>query len=426
MFAIGDGLYLQVRPTAKTKVFIFRGVVEGKQLKKKIADWPETSLKQAKRLVTLKRIEFEEQAKLKVELEKQGKSVHVQTFGELVDLERKNPAHNKLGKGTRDNHESIRNFLEKKWGDKPVEQITLKEVKGLIANYARHKDGKYKSDLTAARKNLASRIRTIYRYADLRGVYTNEALKSFKVTDLSGYEVNKRDRTLTDAEIIWLHQQTDWWANGIRFLLYTGLRISESLKGYRANRKFIDGQYNFYPDENGDFWYVPETKTTSKNKQKKKSHWVFLSDSAKAQLPLAKYGDKAYRQKLYDALERDGLPRFKPHDCRRTFSTRAAKSICRDKQGNIVDPLIALLDRENHIIDRGADMAAIEIALNHSFKDLRDVYQHHSFSMERIECCLILEKRILEVLSQYKGVAFIEQARSSSQKMLKSLQDVSK
>ena len=128
----------------------------------------------------------------------------------------------------------------------------------------------------------------------------------------SGYKQVDRERVLSDEEIrslwSWKNNDKGWQkttenAKLIKFLLPTGLRISEAQGGY------VDGN-KFRVDD-------------SKNG---KSHWVYLTKLALEQLPLPNCTPTNIQAWLRRKLESEGCKeksdRYTAHDCRRTFATR--------------------------------------------------------------------------------------------------------
>lgn len=167
---------------------------------------------------------------------------------------------------------------------------------------------------------------------------------------MTGYTPTSRSRTLSYDEIceLWTWEHSN--SALLRFLLLTGVRISEAQKGHR----------------DGDRWIIPAQY--SKNGR---SHWVFLTESAKRELetpfevsPTAVQSWLKRRQSTSD--------RWTPHDLRRTASTLM--------NANQVQPFI------------------VERAIGHSLQGLMAVYNHAEYEKERIEAAVILERTVLDIL----------------------------
>jgi len=148
-------------------------------------------------------------------------------------------------------------------------------------------------------------------------------------------------------------------ARVLRFLMLTGLRISEAQKGH----------------QDGDRWIVPAA--ISKNK---KPHWVHLTAQAKAQLPLPATTPTNVQGWTRRWCERKEItPAFTPHDCRRTAATRMQD----DRLGaDKVQPFI------------------VERVLNHTLEGVMAVYNHAEYEGDRIDAAEKLEQAIIAVIAE--------------------------
>ena len=173
-------------------------------------------------------------------------------------------------------------------------------------------------------------------YATQKGLLEYNPLARVKKGKVGGTEKG-RERVLTDDEIRIL------WRSGLpfyKFLLLTGLRITEALEGHR----------------DGDLWIVPQE--VSKNG---KPHWCHLPALALEQIeePFPWQRQNEYQEWLrnFCATEIEGEP-FTPHDLRRTFRTR-----------------LSSLGIMPHIGEK---------MLNHALKGVLAVYDRHDYAEERI------------------------------------------
>ena len=149
-----------------------------------------------------------------------------------------------------------------------------------------------------------------------------------------GGEETSRDRTLTDDEIRWLFDHAD---NILKFLLLTGLRISEAQHGQHE----------------GEYFRIERTKNGD-------PHWVYLPPLAATQIcEEFTVSPTAVQSKLRRQLDKADIERFTPHDLRRTFATRLAGMGC-----------------PPHVVEK---------MLNHRMQGVMAVYNRHEYEAERIE-----------------------------------------
>jgi integrase len=139
----------------------------------------------------------------------------------------------------------------------------------------------------------------------------------------------------------------------LRFLLLTGLRISEAQKGKR----------------DGDRWIVP-----AEHSKNGKEHWVHLTDLALKQLetPFERSATavQAWLRRRLDSL--NVQPRWIPHDLRRTTITRL--------NGVGVDPIV------------------VERYVNHTLPKLMATYNKFEYEDERIAAAKSLTVHIEELI----------------------------
>ncbi len=334
---VGDNLYLRVRKSSKT--YLYRKMVNGKTQFITIGKHPVLKLKEAKRLVA----------------DLQGHTITNTTVNQLID---------------------------KYWNEviEPVSKVP-KQVKGYL-DYIDGKIGRRKV-IDVSKNSLVSMIQ---RYSAKRGARSADRLRSYLkgvfeygvelgVLDISpllgvskrvaGYRPVDRDRVLTDEEIKdlwnWKNDPKGWQnteenVKVIKFLLLTGLRISEAQKGY------VDG----------DKFRIDDTKGKH-SKDKKRPHWVYLTPTAKALLPLPKCTSTNIQAWLKRKLiKKEVEPRYTPHDCRRTFATLA-----NDLK---IQPYI------------------VEKCLNHKMVGVMAIYNHAEYEEERIECAITIESHIKQII----------------------------
>lgn len=322
----GAGLYLRVHKGG-SKVWIIRRKRHGKTQIITLDPYPTMSLKSAR----LKAAEYQ----LK-------KDISNATVGELsnkymdeiVRVEFKRP------------HHAEGYFLQTiipRLGNRKVRDLSRADLVELVQDYT--KRGNRAADA------LRSQLKKMLAYGVELGY-----LESNPMNDVSrrvaGYRPVPRDRVLSDPEIKALWTESSDNARLCRFLLLTALRIGEAQKGY----------------QDGNRWIVPAEY--SKNGR---AHWVHLTETAKAQLPLPDCTPTNIQAWLRRWCDKHNIsPRFTPHDLRRTASTR--------------------------LNDNGIAPFIVERVLNHTLEGVMAVYNRAEYERERIEAAEKLERTLLEVI----------------------------
>ena len=170
---------------------------------------------------------------------------------------------------------------------------------------------------------------------------------------ITGYKPQARDRVLNDDEIRQLWSWTHPNAAMLRFLLLTGLRISEAQKG----------------QQDGDKWIVPAQYSKTGVE-----HWVFLTNLALEQLetPFDR-STTAVQAWVKRKLKKLGVsPRWTPHDLRRTAVTR--------------------------MNDAGVDPFIAERTIGHTLPTkMMSVYNQASYESERIDAMNRLAEHVEKI-----------------------------
>lgn len=316
---IGDqrGLYLRCYPISRQnpkgrKTWLFRSRVGGSWKTRNLGEWPAVSLAQARVKASVLA------GKILPE------SV---TFGALLDewYERRIAPHYKVvrnarvyvARGKRDA------------GNDKLSQLTTARLTCILTDYAK------KAPVSSNRCLGAWKL--ALDYAVERGYIERNPLERTTTRSVGGPE-QARNRHLTDAEIRIVWADTHEHAPLLKFLLLTGLRISEA---QGARREHIEG----------DRLHIPENKSS-------RPHWVFLP-------PLAKrltgdHNGYLFAQRSPTAIQarlKRAEAGWTPHDLRRTFATRLA--------GLGVAP---------HVVEK---------MLNHTMGGVMDIYNRHDYATER-------------------------------------------
>jgi integrase len=190
----------------------------------------------------------------------------------------------------------------------------------------------YAGKTPVAANRCASNLKLALSYAVECGYIDRNPLQAV-TTRVVGGEETTRSRVLSDDEI-----RTTWESGEkiLRFLLLTGLRISEAQKGYQDGTKWRIGR-----TKNGD------------------PHWVHLPSLALEQIGPFTTSPTAVQAKLRRWCVRQKVTPFTPHDLRRTFATKMA-----DLK---IAPYI------------------IEKCLNHRMQGVMGIYNRAEYEQERIE-----------------------------------------
>ena len=346
MLSDGNGLYLRIRPSvAKNKgrgkkIWVIRRKNPAGSKRKhsliNLGAYPDISLAEAR----LKAAEIAVKGPEVVLKEPES----VATVGEMVkkylkevvELKHKRP-------------DLVQGYMDRvvipKLGNRKIKEITCAELVDIIQEYS----------LRGARTGdqLRSNLKNLFGYAVEMGRIDKSPMDNV-TSRVTGYVAVSRDRVLTDDEIRMLWDTDNKNARMLRFLLLTGLRISEARKGFR----------------DGDRWIVPEI--ISKNGS---AHWVYLTDEAEKQLPLPSCTTTNIQSWLRRWLDKKNVaPRFTPHDLRRTASTRMA--------------------------DNGIEPFIVERVLNHTLGGMMKVYNLAEYGAERIHAAEVLQDHINEVVSK--------------------------
>jgi len=332
---VGECLILQVRKSSKT--WLVRRRVDGKTSITTLGKHPDVSLKKARKEAA----KITESSTVSVVTVEQ---LVIKYMSEVVERKHKRP---ELAQGYMDR------AVLPPIGTQKVSDITRAQLVELIQDYS--KRGARTAD------QLRSNLKKLFSYAVELGYRESNPMLEVS-SRVTGYIPNSRERVLSDDEIkdiwAWKNNEQGWQrteenARMLKFLLLTGLRISEARLGY----------------QDGDKWIVD--KELSKNG---KAHWVYLTETAKQQLPLPDCTATNIQAWLRRKLGLDSDSRYTPHDLRRTCATRMA--------------------------DNGIEPFIVERVLNHKLEGVMAVYNRAEYEQERIKAALIMEEVIKGVVDE--------------------------
>lgn len=338
VIGLGNGLSMRLRKSSKT--YIVRKMINKKPQVITLGKSTELSLKQAR----IEAMQYSIDDKISTE-----------TVSGLVDrylLDVVFPS-SKVPKQV----EGYLRHIELEFGRTKLIDISRFKLVQFIKRYSETR-GARSSD------RLRSYLKQLFAYGVELG-HTSENPMSGVTKRVTGYIPIERKRVLTPEEIrmVWSWknspqgwQKTEDNARIIKFLLLTGLRISEAQKGY------VDG----------DKFRIDDTKGKHPAHEQR-PHWVHLSQQSRALLPLPKSTATNIQAWLRRKLESEGIEdKFTPHDCRRTFATLA--------NANGIEPFF------------------VERTLNHKMQGMMAVYNHAEYEEQRIRCAKVVEETILKII----------------------------
>lgn len=312
----GDRLYLRVRKSTST--WIYKDQSRGKRRIKTLGKLDEMNFQDAKeKALSLLRDTTPEHATI---------SHAVSTY--YQDLASKNRSHTQAKR--------YLNQIEEEMGHRRIKDIKRSELVQFLRNYS--KRGARTGDV------MRGQLNKVFAYAVELGLLENNVMTGV-TNNVTGYKAKNRERVLNDDEVRFIMNLDHHNAKILRFILLTGLRITETRTGYIQ----------------GDFWTINETKNG-------KHHWVYLTDLAEAQLPLPKSTNTNIQAWLKRTLIKAGYKdedRFTTHDLRRTHATR--------------------------LNEHGIAPHIVEKCLNHSLEGVLAVYNHAEYKEQRIEAAIAME-----------------------------------
>lgn len=318
MVGCGNGLLIRVRTTGR-KTFIIRRKQAGKTRIITLApDWPTLSLKDA--------IKRTANAKMPSDTTVNGL---IQQYHEAVIS----------------NHARPKQFavyerrISQAIGNIRVSEVGSKRLAEFVAQYRATPRGA---------DSLRSHLKAMFSLAVELG-WRDDNPAAVMGARVTGYTYEPRERVLTHDEIRELWAWDNRNAALLRFLLLTGLRISEGQNG-RAD---------------GDFFRMAKTKNG-------KPHWVYLTPSAKTQLSKPFDTTPTNVQAWVRRKQKFTEGAWTPHDLRRTFATLA--------------------------MDAGVLPHVLEKCLNHSLEGMLRVYAHAEMADERIDAATEIERKVLEIV----------------------------
>jgi integrase len=310
---VGDNLYLNLHPSG-SKTFIYRTKEGGDYRIITLGKFPQISLAVARAKASA----------LTIKIDIPG----AMTFGQLLDRWYEQDVEPRYSHNGANGARVYVKYGKRKAGNIQLMQLSQQRLVALLDAYA--------ATSPVAANRCLTNWKLALDYGCQKGLLEHNPLARVTKSKIGGPE-KARARVLTDDEI---RKVMTISLPFYRFLLLTGLRISEALDGH----------------QDGNRWIVPAD--ISKNK---KAHWCHLPDLALEQIdePFPWQRMNEYQEWLREfcATEIEGEP-FKPHDLRRTFRTR-----------------LSALGVLPHVAEK---------MINHSLKGVLAVYDRHDYADDRI------------------------------------------
>jgi integrase len=382
----GHGFILMVQPSGR-KTFYIRYTFQGKQKKHKLGVY----LPKKKDEITLTpgyvsceeaRIEFNrckgllkegtdpavkaKSAKLVAVTEEPQKTDT--TFGKMMEKFLEWSEKNHCDQWHRDTKYTLKKHVPKEWENRPIGDIRKLDCIELMEKI--EKCGK------GAARNAQKAIRGVFTYAEERWYIDNSPIVKLTRAVPSLKSVSRK-RYLSEAEIKTVWEilsdglESSPTKRAILLVLVTGQRSSECA-----------GLTSFEID--GDWWTLPPER----NKMER-YHTIYLTKTAKKLIGVAE-GAKFPGIDGINSLKRVslshyisdrnyfGLPRWTPHDLRRTARTHMGR--------------IGVLDEH------------AEAVVNHGKEGMTAIYNLYGYDKEKKEALLKWEAELLKIISGKKGV----------------------
>lgn len=377
----GNGFMLRVS-TSGTKMFRFRYMVKGERKFIPIGEYPATTLEEAGDKFTELRKAYKRGEDPAVALREKKAA----TFDDLSKEYMKKRSRVEKSERLADEEQRILDArILPVFGHRPAGEIKRREVL-LYLEGLRDDDG-----LTRSVNILHGLIRMIFAFGlerEYPGVEFNPARDIRRI----GKE-NKKRRNLSPDEIatFWYYFDTtkinESTVRCLKFILVTGQRPGQCLF---IERKEIDG----------DWWIIPsgKLKTEYKRTDDFREHRVYLTETAKALLgdsdpPFPVPGsvsdlDQAVNRLFHEKRKnRLNIPKFTPHDLRRTSSTQMAS--------------------------RGVMQQDINKVLGHVLPGVEGIYNQYEYDKEKKAALEKLEQLIFDAI--FVGPIYPSQPQEQAQ-----------
>lgn len=275
-----------------------------------------------------------------------------------------------------ENRRSLTVDLLPDWGDKKVSELKPRDAINIIESVSKRAPGQARNLLKAARK--------MYAYAVKRQYAEINPFLNVDTDDIPAITPRRRERVLSDDEILLVWKQIDDMPGtsevkrAIKMVLVTAQRPIEVVG---MHRREIDGNW----------WTIPWDRIKTENGKKlnrvQRDHRVYLGPLAMSLLGEStgyifssiKIDDHIVRNSMSQRISKIspayfGLPRWTPHDLRRTAKTLMARVGVRKEHS--------------------------ERVLNHTQDEMESTYNQYQYDKEKRAALLKLDKEITRLIKK--------------------------
>lgn len=275
-----------------------------------------------------------------------------------------------------ENRRSLTVDLLPDWGEKKVSDLKPRDAINIIENVSKRAPGQARNLLKAARK--------MYAYAVKRQYAEINPFLNVDTDDIPAITPRRRERVLSDDEILVVWKQIDDMPGtsevkrAIKMVLVTAQRPIEVVG---MHRREIDGNW----------WTIPWDRIKTENGKKlnrvQRDHRVYLGPLAMSLLGESagyifssiKIDDHIVRNSMSQRISKIspayfGLPRWTPHDLRRTAKTLMARVGVRKEHS--------------------------ERVLNHTQDEMESTYNQYQYDKEKRAALLKLDKEITRLIKK--------------------------
>lgn len=362
-----EGFALRVLPSG-VKTFLYIYEVGGKRRKLNLGTYPEVPLAEAREAYTRAVRALAAGAPLEACSTGNPADSSEHTVVTVKDLQDHYLAYSRKDKQSEEwiyTKEKVMDLHLKDWHNRPIESITKAEAIKLLTSI---------QDSGLAGRNIYKVLSSLFEYAVIRDMLPVSPFYRLPkiIPNMGG---TYKTRSLSEAEIVHVWgavttaKGSEYVKRILKLILVTGQRPGEVAGIHRSE---IDG----------DWWTIPPERA----KKGKRHHRVYLTDTAKSLIgdsepgyifpttrkSIAPYVTKITVSQVVNVANSFGIPKWSPHDLRRTARTHMARIGIPDEHA--------------------------EAVLNHAKKGMVQVYNQYMYDDEKKTALLRWEAELLRIL----------------------------